>query len=176
MKKTAKDIRLYDIIFPVWLIWLIPPVIFIALAANFVVDTVVILIIFALIKDRAAKGYSIQSLFGKSILKVWLLGFAADIISAVLLTIIVSNMAGILSNNIIGAVYGNPFTNVWALLIVLFFVASAGCLIFLFNYKITFKKTIHEKALKFKLSLAIAVITTPWTFLTPTSWLYKGYL
>ena len=174
MKKTSKCIRLYDVIFPIWLIWLIPPVIFIALAANFVVDTIVILVIFAVIKNKGAGGYSISSLYKKSILKVWLLGFAADIISAILLTIF-SMITGLLPNNIIGAVMLNPFTNIWALLIVLFFVALAGMLIFLFNYHITFKKIIHEKALKCKISIAIAIITAPWTFLIPTAWIYKGY-
>jgi hypothetical protein len=174
MGKTAKGIRLYDVIFPIWLILLIPPVIFIALAANFVVDTIVILIIFALIKDRTAKGYSVPSLYRKSILKVWLLGFAADIISAVSLTA-VTIVPGILPDTILSAVCGNPFTDIRALLIVLFFVAVAGVLLFLFNYHITFKRIIREKALKFKISIAIAVVTAPWTFLIPTMWLYKGY-
>jgi hypothetical protein len=84
-------------------------------------------------------------------------------------------ITGLLPNNIIGAVMLNPFTNIWAQLIVLFFVALAGMLIFLFNYHITFKKIIHEKALKCKISIAIAIITAPWTFLIPTAWIYKGY-
>ena len=46
----------------------------------------------------------------------------------------------------------------------------SAVLIFIFNYFITFKKT--DKALRVKLSVIFAVVTAPYTFLVPSSWLY----
>lgn len=46
----------------------------------------------------------------------------------------------------------------------------AIALIFVFNYYITFRKL--QKSSRFKLALMFAVITAPYTFLVPSSWLY----
>ena len=46
----------------------------------------------------------------------------------------------------------------------------SAVLIFIFNYFITFKK--HDKKLKLKLALTFAIVTAPYTFLVPSSWLY----
>jgi hypothetical protein len=171
--RTSKDIRLYDALFPIWFILLLPPVIFISLGGDLVIDSAVILIAFALIKDRAARGYTVWGLFKSSILKVWLLGFAADIISAGLLLVFDATAGSALPYNVSAAVNGNPFANVSGFLIVMFFIALGALLIFLFNYYITFRKKVSDRALRFRLSLAVAVITAPWTFLVPSSWLYR---
>ena len=46
----------------------------------------------------------------------------------------------------------------------------AMALIFVFNYYITFRKM--PKSTRFKLTLIFAVVTAPYTFLVPSSWLY----
>ena len=46
----------------------------------------------------------------------------------------------------------------------------SAILIFVFNYFITFKNT--ETNLRFKLAIIFAIITAPYTFLIPSSWLY----
>ena len=46
----------------------------------------------------------------------------------------------------------------------------SAVLIFVLNYFVTFKKT--DKALRLNLSLIFAVVTAPYTFLVPSSWLY----
>lgn len=39
-----KPIKLYNLIFPVYMLWLMPPVIFLAAILNFIIDSAVILI------------------------------------------------------------------------------------------------------------------------------------
>jgi len=46
----------------------------------------------------------------------------------------------------------------------------SAVLIFVLNYFVTFKKT--DKALRLNLSLIFAIVTAPYTFLVPSSWLY----
>ena len=40
----TKNIKLYNLIFPVYMLWLIPPVIFIIGILNFIIDSIVVLI------------------------------------------------------------------------------------------------------------------------------------
>ena len=56
----------------------------------------------------------------------------------------------------------------WYLTIPGLLIASG--LIFVFNYFITFRKLDNKTRLK--LSLIIAIITAPYTFLIPSSWIY----
>ena len=46
----------------------------------------------------------------------------------------------------------------------------SAVLIFIFNYFVTFK--MHDKNLRFKLSLTFSIVTAPYTFMTPSSWIY----
>ena len=46
----------------------------------------------------------------------------------------------------------------------------SAALIFVFNYFITFRKA--EKKLRLQFSLIFTIITAPYTFLVPSSWLY----
>ena len=80
-------------------------------------------------------------------------------------------------SDIIGAAY--MFLLMWA-----FEVGSMGdelyltipaliisaVLIFVLNYFVTFRKS--DKALRLKLALTFAIVTAPYTFLIPSSWLY----
>jgi hypothetical protein len=172
-----KKVKLYDVIFPVWFIWLLPPIILIAFAGNFVIDTIVMLISFKLIKAAEITGLSMKELYKKSIIKVWCLGFLADIIGALILLALTSDEIPSLKipNKIQNAIYMNPFANIWAFLIVFACMVIVSIFIYVFNYNITFKKVIREKALKVKMSLIFAIVTAPWTFLIPTKWFIKGF-
>ena len=76
-----KEIRLYNIFFPIWLILLFYPLCWlVVLPVNFGVDLLVIVLTL-----RALHADNIKIKAKKSILKVWLFGFLADIIGGVLL-------------------------------------------------------------------------------------------
>lgn len=164
--------KAYNIIFPFWFIWLLPPVVLIALTGNFIIDSLVILIAFHIFKVTELTHLSLKALYTKSILKVWGYGFLADFIG-VLLLIAVSFLP--IPDPVAGAVFFNPFTNFLGFLIILAGVGLASFLIYLFNFHFTFQKIIEEKALRGKVSLTLAIVTAPWTFLLPTQWYYQWF-
>jgi hypothetical protein len=172
-----KEIKLYNVIFPIWFLWILPPVILVSLTGNFIIDSLVLLISVKLLKATNLTGYSMKDLYKKTILKVWGFGFLADIAGMAPLFIFFA--VGIKSlkipSEITSAVTMNPLSNIWAFLIVFACMVLASVLIYVFNYNITFKKTIQQKALRVKISLIVAIVTAPWTFLLPIEWFYKGY-
>lgn len=174
-KLTVKQVKLYDMIFPIWLIVFFPPVIFISLAANYIIDSLVVIGCFFVYKISSKQQVSLITFYKKSIIKVWLLGFLADIIGAVILFVIgILGTSFGLPNDVSAGICFDPFSHPVSVVIITFAMLVSGLLIFLFNYNITFKKQIEEKKLKFKIALTIAIITIPWTFLLPTKLFYHG--
>lgn len=170
-----KHIKLYNVIFPIWFLLFFPPVIFITLVGNFIIDSLVLIgcfFVFRLIETQN----DLKTFYKQSILKVWLFGFLADIIGAAILFIIgiLGDSFG-LSYELISAVNYDPFSNFLAVIIIIFAMIVSAVFIFIFNYRFTLKKLIVEKQLRFKIALTIAITTIPWTFLLPTKWLYHGF-
>ncbi|GIW57205.1 MAG: hypothetical protein KatS3mg083_150 [Candidatus Dojkabacteria bacterium] len=71
----------------------------------------------------------------------------------------------------VGSVNFNPFESVLAVIVVLISIAVAGFFIYFFNYRFVFNK-IEDRALRHKISLTLAIITMPWTFLIPSKIIY----
>jgi len=167
-----KEIKLYNVIFPIWFLLFFPPVILITIAGNFVIDSIVIIACFFMFKLSQTQE-NLKSFYKKSILKVWGFGFLADIIgAAILFTLgILGDYFG-LPNDLIAGINYDPFSHPLAVAIIVFSMLVSGVLIFIFNYYFVFKKQIEDKKLRFKVALTIAVITIPWTFLLPTKWFY----
>lgn len=167
-----KEVKLYNIIFPIWLLIFFPPIIFITLAGNFVIDSLVILACVSIFK-LAINSEERKSFYKNSIIKVWLFGFLADIIGAAILFIlgILGEYFG-LSYELVSAIDFDPFSNPLAVMIIVFAMLVSVLFIFLFNYKITFRELIKDNSVRFKVALTIAIVTMPWTFLLPTKWFY----
>ena len=144
-----KEIRLYNVIFPVWMLLLFPQTWLLVLPGNFLVDSLVLLLAMIFLKMENKK-----QIYQSKILPVWLFGLLADMVGTafLLLTILLGNNAG-------DAWY-------WILPAV---VLSAVC-IFLLDYFVTFRK-IETKERRL-LALAFAVFTAPYTFFIPTGWIY----
>lgn len=164
IRMNNKDIKLYNIIFPVYMLWLIPPVIFIVGILNFIIDSVVVLI-----TEKILKIEDIFSKYKKVILKVWIFGFLADFIGALFL-FITSALFEDLNIPIKYNIDYNPFGNIYALIITIIGILIAGILIFIFNKKICFKKIDITEKQRFILSLVMAIVTTPYLFLLPMNW------
>ena len=163
-----KQVRLYNVLFPVWFLLLIPTAWLIVVPANFVIDSAVLLIALKLLGHELKTGYK------KAILKVWLFGFLSDIIGSILLlgaTFLHPNEWW--EKTISSAISFNPFSNFWAFGITLLCVAAAGLCIYLFNYKISFNKLDLTKGQRKKAALAFAVLTAPYLFFLPSSLLYS---
>lgn len=173
--KILKQVKLFNIIFPIWFLMFFPPVILLTLIGNFIIDSIVILILFYAFRIVDSIG-SLGVFYKKSILKVWMFGLLADLIGAIVLfaSIFLGEYFS-LPNKILNAVSYDPFSNYIAVIIILFAMIVSGILIFILNYNFTFKKWIVDKQLRFKLALTIAIVTIPWTFLLPTKWIYPGW-
>ncbi|MHC1722262.1 MAG: hypothetical protein AB9836_03540 [Aminipila sp.] len=166
-----KGIKLYNIIFPVWMLLIFPPTWIVILPANFIIDSLVLLIALKFI----IKNTDIKKNYKKTILKVWSLGFAADIVGTLTLFIVetgFSNMGNDVINHL-EAIYWNPLDNPYAFLYVCFAIAISTILIFIFNYKISFKNVDLNKIENIKVSLTLAILTAPYTFLIPTEMFYN---
>jgi hypothetical protein len=170
-----KQIKLYNVIFPIWFLLFFPPVIFITLVGNFVIDSLVIMACFFIFKLTNIRN-NLKTFYKKSILRVWIFGFLADIMGAAILFLlgILGDRWG-LPNDLITGINYDPFSHPVAVIIIIFAMLVSMVFIFLFNYKITFKNQIEEKNLRLKVAITIAIVTIPWTFLLPTKWFYHGF-
>ncbi len=114
-----KQMKLYNIIFPVWFLQFFPPVIFITLAGNFIIDSLVLLVCFYVFKLADSQN-NLKTFYNKSILKVWMFGFLADTIGAGIL--FVTGILGAsfrLSYDLISAINYDPFSHAEAVVIII---------------------------------------------------------
>lgn len=166
MKKGS--VTLYNMIFPTWMLLLVPVVWIIVIPANFVIDSIVVLITLMIQKQT-----KIFKIYASSILKIWVFGFAADIIGSIFLYAIYYILEKIPNRSVssfLSELSYTPFDNISALIIVLIAIALSGYLIFLFNYKISFKKLDIQASQKKYLALSLAIFTAPYTFLIQSNW------
>lgn len=172
MKKNS--IKLYNVIFPIWLLWLIPMTWIVVLPANFLIDLLVVVLTMKYLKiqDIKQKAKSV-------ILAVWGYGFVADFIGTALM--IISNFIDFdyktelgkwWYKNIANAVSYNPLESIYAMLWVTVSLLITGVLIYFFNYKFSLKKLNVDTSQKKKIALSLAIFTAPYLFYIPTSWFY----
>ena len=146
-----REIKLYNVLFPFWMLLLFWQIWLIVLPGNFIIDSLVLIIAAALFRIEDKKVF-----YKKNIFKIFCFGMLSDIIGS-------SYMLVLMLIFEVGRMGDEPYLTVPALII-------SAIFIFLFNYFITFKKC--DKILRIKLSLTFAVVTAPYTFLVPSSWLY----
>ncbi|GIW57204.1 MAG: hypothetical protein KatS3mg083_149 [Candidatus Dojkabacteria bacterium] len=77
----VKNVKLYNIILPLWMLMFLPPLIIISLVGNFVIDSLVVIGCFYAFKV-AETGLNLKEFYKKHILKVWGFGFLSDFIGA----------------------------------------------------------------------------------------------
>lgn len=176
-----KEIKLYNMILPPYLIMAVfPPFLAISAVGNFIIDSVILLIISAIIFKKLNGRFYIKNVF-----KVWGLGFAADFIGVIYLfiggqlgysyinsgnsaeTFLYKIFNGM--NSVTNHSYEiTPYTT--SFLISGIFIAAI-C-VFIFDYFIVFRKSGLTKKQKLISSLAYAVFTAPYTFLLPYNLFY----
>ncbi len=164
-----KNIKLYNVVFPVWLLIIFPISWLLIIPANFIVDSLVILIGLYILKiDRKKEFYK------RTILWVFLFGFLSDIVGSIILLLTQFIFQdGMGYEYICGPVAENPFDNIYSLLYVVFAIVVSGGLIYVFNRFISFRIVLDKKIKRF-MSLFLAILTAPYMFLIPTSTFYGG--
>ena len=178
MEKNTKKkgIRLYNIIFPVWLLVWIPTWLWLLIIpANYLVDHFVL--------KYCLKKLAIEDreLLKKNTWKVCLLGFAADLAGSVLL-FSTQLLPGFLRNRpaadmrefntLINNIAYDCFADIRAFLIVAFCVLVSGYCIYRFDKAFLDKYWKKEKTEQAKyIALRMAIFTMPYLFFIPVRWL-----
>ena len=167
-----KDIKVYNVIFPIWALLFFPPVIFLSMIGNFIIDSLVVVACFYVFKLLKTK-MNLKMFYKKSIYWVWIFGFVADFIGALFLFILLmcSDFLGF-SYELVSAICYDPFSHPLAVLIIGASMLVSTLFIFLFNYRYTYKTIIKDEKVRFIVALTIALVTIPWTFLLPTNWFF----
>jgi len=160
----SKEIRLYNVIFPIWMLWFIPATWILILPANFVIDLAVLFFTLKYLKVEER-----GQIAKKCILRVWICGFLADIIGSIFmfLPILLDVDA-----DFVNSIAMNPFESIWAMIYTTIALMIAGGCIYLLNLKFCLNKSGLELAQKKKVALVMAVITAPYLYYLPTAWFY----
>lgn len=161
-----RDIKLYNIIFPAWALFIIPFAWVVILPANFIIDSIVVLIVLKLLRTENVKG-----LYKKMIFKVWGLGFAADILGSISLMIMLGFADDITHMKYRGLSY-HPTAYPLGMILTSIAIIIAGILIYAFNYYGHLKNLELDQGKRRKLALTLAIITAPYLMFLPTDMLY----
>ncbi|MPN57422.1 hypothetical protein SDC9_205116 [bioreactor metagenome] len=136
------------------------------LAGNFVIDSVVVMICYYIFHVRNIENIKLCTFYKNSILKVWLLGYVADLIGVFACVIVsflpylVFSVTGF--NNT--PYYTDDFVLGCNIVIMVIGMIVASWFIYYFNYNNIFH-FIEYKPLRKKIAIMIAIATTPWTLL-----------
>ena len=146
-----KNIKLYNVLFPFWMLLLFPQMWAIVLPGNFIIDSIVLIISMFALKMTEKKQF-----YKRHIFQIWGFGMLSDIVGAAYMFLLILAFE-------VGSMGDELYLTIPALII-------SAILIFVLNYFVTFRKS--DKALRLKLALTFAIVTAPYTFLIPSSWLY----
>ncbi len=165
-----KQVKLYNVIFPFWMLmfWPTPPVILLTLFGNLAIDALVLYLAL-----RALKVPDRGGVMKKAWWRVWLSGFLADVIGAAWLALGLFGAMALDANGIgwIGdfgmAMTVNPFRHPLALVWTAIGVAAAGVCIYFFDKRALKKCEGLDSRQRHIAALAMAIVTAPWLFFIP---------
>ena len=157
MKKN----RIYNLLLPIWLLWLVPQIWLILLPGNLIVDCLVLFLTLLALK-HTQKGAVLKKLWWK----IWLLGFAADAVGVLwmILGLFTGEWSPWMDRNLSSMLH-DPFASPLAFLWTLAGVALAGVCIYFFDRRAMKSCTLLTAREKHIAALTLAVVTAPWLFL-----------
>ena len=171
-----KDIRLYNVIFPIWflIIWPTPPAVLITLLGNLIIDCGVLYCTIRVLKHPQKKEV-MKGLW----YKFWYCGYLADIIGAGCMLLIgefpwIFGLRGSgfarFWDDTVERIMDNPFAHPLALLVALLCIAISGALIYLLDKRAMKNCELLDQRQKHLIALTMAIVTAPWLFLVPLYW------
>lgn len=159
------QIKIYNMIFPFWFLLIMPITWLIILPANFILDSLLLVIFMKIVKaDNIIEEYK------KSIVKVWIFGFLADIIGCIPLIFMAFSEIGegtYIYDSLRDGIMMKPVSNIYSFMFTLVCVVISAILIYFFDYKITLKNTKLSDIQKKKTAILMAVFTAPYLFFLP---------
>ena len=163
------NIKLYNFIFPLWMLLILPKLWIKALPAVFILNTLVFFVVIKCLKEK-----DIFKCYKKNILKLWLFNFIGIIAGSIILVLLqlLPTSNDFISKFVTALVY-NPFNNLFAIIVTLFVILISAFMTYKLNIKITFKDTniINKK----KFAILIAIFTAPYLFFYPAEKIYSTY-
>lgn len=162
MERT--QVRLYNILLPIWLLWIFPQAWLVILPGNLAIDCAVLLLALAALRC-AAKGAVLRRTWWR----VWLNGFLADAagVAWMVLGMFAAAYGGAWWEENLTAITGSPFRTPLALAWTLAGVAIAGVCIYFLDRRSLRRCPELEDRQRHGAALALAVLTAPWLFLVP---------
>ncbi len=162
-----REIKLYNVLFPIWILYFFPQVWIVAVPGNLLIDCGLLLLTLAVLKHTEKRAV-LKALWWK----FWLLGFLADFIGAAVLfgiwlLLSVLDLSGGAWSEIMMAYLANPFRSLPALLLTLAGVVLAGVCIYVFDKRAMRRCALLTLREKRAVALVMAITTAPWTFLIP---------
>lgn len=156
-----KQTRLYNIILPIWLLWLVPQVWLAILPGNLAVDCLVLFLTLLAMK-HGRKGAVLKQLWWK----IWLLGFAADAVGVawMLLGLFLGEWSPWLDRNLSSVIhdsFGSPLAFCWTLAGVIL----AGACIYFFDKRAMRSCALLTAGQRHIAALVLAIVTAPRSFL-----------
>ena len=159
-----KEVRLYNVLLPVWLLWIFPQVWLVILPGNLLIDCLVLTGALFVLKHRN-KWAVVRKLWWK----FWLLGFAADLIGVAWMF-----LGWLLSipfedwwTDTLRYIMHNPFGHPLAFLWTLGGVALAGVCIYFFDRRAMKSCEPLDGGQRHIVALTMAIATAPWLFFIP---------
>lgn len=163
-----KDIRLYNVLFPIWILILFPQILVFLIPGNLVIDCLVLFFTLCALK-HTQKGAVLKELWWK----FWLLGFAADGVGVLWMVLgwlpaLLPGPLGdfweetMLSSHMLRP-WTHPLTFCWTLAA----IAIAGVCIYFFDKRAMRTCGLLSEREKHTMALAMAMVTAPWLFFFP---------
>lgn len=169
-KYLTKDIKFYEIVFPVWLLFIFPLCWFAVIPIYFALCSLIVVLAMLCFRIEDKKKF-----FKSNIFKIFLIGFLANLFGGLLLFITqFFEKNEVIDEFLSVPLSTNPYDNIWSLLYTVVAVLISGGLIYLFNRVITFRKEKNKK-LKRAFSLVLAIFTAPYLFLIPSASEYGNF-
>lgn len=159
-----KQTRLYNVIFPIWLLFLFPAVWLVVVPANLLIDCAVVLLALIALRHTQKKAVLKQVWWG-----VWIMGFASDFVGALFLLPSMF-LLGYLPepwDSWLEPVMYNPFKSWLAFAVTLIAVALSGVCIYFLNQRGMRSCAELTDRERHVVSLTLAIVTAPWTFFIP---------
>ncbi|WP_300408754.1 hypothetical protein [Lagierella sp.] len=167
-----KEIKLRNVIFPIWMLWVLPITWLAIIPINAIIDGLVLLFTTAHLSIGDKKNLILRILP-----KTVLVGFISDIIASIPLVLLSVIWSPDTSTKIgkwwlenISPIQINPLDNIFSFLIVLACVILGGFLIYFLNRKFVYKNIELTECEKFVLARNMAIFTAPYLFLIPLNW------
>lgn len=153
-----REIRLYNFILPIWLLWMFPPAWLLILPGNLLIDGAVLFLTLTAL-GRADRGFRMRAL----LLPLWVCGFAADFAGVVWME--AGHLVSDLSHTwTIYSALSHPAAFAWTLSAV---VLSGICIYALDSFFLGGEVSPLPEQERRRIALAMAVVTAPWTFFIP---------